>query len=217
MKTPFSWELFEKMPFVGIMRNIPVRHMDTIAEIYAGAGLTNLEITMNSDGAADAIARLSKAFAGRLNIGAGTVCTSGDLEIALEAGASFIVTPVIQEEVIQACVARSVPIFPGAYTPSEIYKAWTLGASMVKVFPATRLGPGYIKEVLAPLNQIKLLPTGGVDPENFTDFLKAGAKGFGMGSHLFPKHLIGQEDWEALRVLYDRLVKKYNSYDSEAI
>lgn len=212
MKTGFSWELFEKMPIVGIMRNIPVQHIDTIAGIYAESGLTNLEITMNSDRAADTIARLAKTFNGRLNIGAGTVCTPGDLTIALDAGAQFIVTPVIQEEVIRTCVSKSVPIFPGAYTPTEIYTAWSLGASMVKVFPATRLGAAYIKEVLAPLNQVKLLPTGGVDPENFTDFLIAGAKGFGMGSHLFPKTLIDRGDWKALAVLYAGLVNKYNSY-----
>lgn len=212
MTENFSWDLFEKMPIVGIMRNIAVQHIDTIATIYAESGLTNLEITMNSDQAAETIGRLAKAFRGRLNIGAGTVCTPGDLAVALDAGARFIVTPVIQKEVIKTCVARSIPIFPGAYTPTEIYTAWSLGASMVKVFPATRLGAGYIREVLAPLNQVKLLPTGGVDPENFTDFLKAGARGFGMGSHLFPKQLIEQEDWQGLRALYERLVKKFNSY-----
>src|SRR5690606_4889291 len=107
-------------------------------------------------------------------------------------------------------VSASIPVFPGAYTPTEIYRAWSLGASMVKVFPATRLGVEYIKEVLAPLNQIKLLPTGGVTPDNFSDFLKAGAKGFGIGSHLFPKHIIDKEDWDGLRTLYTDFVNKYN-------
>src|SRR5690606_18081736 len=105
---------------------------------------------------------------------------------ALDAGAQFVVTPITDEEVISACVERDIPIFPGAYTPTEIYKAWSLGASMVKVFPASKLGPDYIKEVLAPLQQIHLMPTGGVGLENMEAFYKAGAKGFGIGSQLIP-------------------------------
>jgi 2-dehydro-3-deoxyphosphogluconate aldolase/(4S)-4-hydroxy-2-oxoglutarate aldolase len=137
--------------------------MEKIAALFFENGFTTLEVTMNSPGAADMIRKLSTDYEDRLNIGAGTVCTIADLNEALAAGASFIVTPVLVEEVIIAAVERNVPIFPGAYTPSEIYRAWSLGASMIKVFPATKLGPEYIKDVLAPLPQIRLLPTGGVN------------------------------------------------------
>lgn len=203
MPATFSWPLFNAMPVVGIMRNIAPSHMEKIAGIYFENGFTTLEITMNSPGAAQMIRKLADAYEGKLNIGAGTVCTLKDLDEALEAGACFVVTPVIVEDVIGACVAKNIPVFPGAFTPTEIYKAWTLGASMVKVFPATKLGPEFIKDVLAPLPQIKLLPTGGVGAENFAAYMKAGALGAGAGSPLFPAQIIASEDWNALTGIWN--------------
>ena len=215
MNNSFSWKLFEKAPIIGILRNFPFRYVEKMAECYAGAGLTNLEVTMNSEGAAETIAFLKKSMKGRLNIGAGTLCTLEGLERALEAGSEFIVTPIIDEKVIRKCVDNSIPVFAGAYTPTEIYKAWSLGASMVKIFPATQLGPDYIKQVLAPLNQIKLLPTGGVSLDNMQDFFKAGAKGVGVGSQLIPGHLIKAEEWELLSSHFSEFLNKYKSFSDE--
>jgi 2-dehydro-3-deoxyphosphogluconate aldolase/(4S)-4-hydroxy-2-oxoglutarate aldolase len=95
-----------------------------------------------------------------------------------------------------------IPVFPGAYTPTEIYKANDSGASMVKVFPASKLGSGYIKELLGPFPHLKLLPTGGISLENMGDFMKAGAKGVGIGGHLFRREIIEQERWEDLRKIF---------------
>lgn len=212
MPHKFSPELFNRIPVVGILRNVPPLTVPTLARYYSEAGLTTLEVTMNSDEALTTITRLVQDFGGKLNIGAGTVCTLEDLDKALAAGAQFIVTPILQEEVIRACVQQQVPVFPGAYSPTEIYKAWHLGATMVKVFPATKLGASYIKEVLAPMSYLKLLPTGGVAPDNFTAFLKAGAAGLGMGSQLFPKQLIEEGAWEELSVLFRQLVTAYEAY-----
>lgn len=197
---------------MGILRNVPPLTVPTLARYYSEAGLTTLEVTMNSDEALTTITRLVQDFGGKLNIGAGTVCTLEDLDKALAAGAQFIVTPILQEEVIRACVQQRVPVFPGAYSPTEIYKAWHLGATMVKVFPATKLGASYIKEVLAPMSYLKLLPTGGVALDNFTEFLKAGAAGLGMGSQLFPKQLIEEGAWEELSVLFRQLVTAYHAF-----
>ena len=208
----FSFKLFDKMPLIGIMRNIPNAPLDTIGKIYYESGLTCLEVTMNSPNAENDITRLVDLYSGVLNIGAGTVCDMHDLENAIAAKAMFIVTPIINEEVIKACVNEKIPVFPGAYTPSEIYKAWSLGATMVKLFPASDLKPNYIKEVLAPLNKIKLLPTGGINLENFTHYLAAGANGVGIGSHFFPKAIIEQQDWMALRQIYSQFVSKYSNY-----
>jgi 2-dehydro-3-deoxyphosphogluconate aldolase/(4S)-4-hydroxy-2-oxoglutarate aldolase len=205
------------MPIVGILRNFPVDLMDSLAETYAKAGLTNLEITMNSAGVEETIAFLSQKFGDKLNIGAGTVCDTQDLEKALAAGAQFIVTPILDEEVIRECVRQQIPVFPGAYTPTEIYKAWKLGASMVKVFPASKLGPEYIKEVLAPLNTIKLMPTGGVTLDNCTDFLKAGAKGLGMGGQLFPKNLIEKQQWPQVKAVLEQFVLKVDAFRKSAM
>jgi len=197
--TKFSWTHFNAIPIVGIVRNLPMDCINDIAEAYADAGLTTIEITLNTPGALQAITDLRSFIGDRLNIGAGTVCSMEELDLAINAGAAFIVTPVINEPVISKCVANKITIFPGAYTPSEIYRAWSLGAEMIKVFPAATLGVDYIKDVLAPLNKIKLLPTGGVSKENFASFFKAGASGVGMGSNLFPRELIDKKDWKALR------------------
>ncbi|HEY8915635.1 MAG TPA: bifunctional 4-hydroxy-2-oxoglutarate aldolase/2-dehydro-3-deoxy-phosphogluconate aldolase [Chitinophaga sp.] len=212
MPHTFSPALFDQMPVVGILRNVPPLTVPVLARYYHAAGLTTLEVTMNSEEALTTITRLVQDFGGQLNIGAGTVCTPDDLEKALAAGAQFIVTPILQEEVIRACIQAKIPVFPGAYTPTEIYKAWHLGATMVKVFPATKLGASFIKEVLAPMDYLKLLPTGGVTPDNFTDFLDAGAKGLGMGSQLFSRQLIEEGEWEALSNIFKQVVERYNTY-----
>ncbi len=207
----FSWSLFDRMPVVGILRNI---HPDTVYRLvpaYQAAGLTTLEITMNTPGAASIIETLSRQYNGRLNIGAGTVRNTSDLEAALKAGAGFIVTPVLDEQVIKECVKLGIPVFPGAYTPTEIYRAWHLGAPVVKVFPATSLGAGYFKDVLAPLNDIKLMPTGGVSLDTIPGFHKAGAVAYGIGGPLFDKELIRKEDWEGL----ERHFRKFSTLVSE--
>ncbi len=194
----FSWSLFEQAPIVGILRNIDPTSIYQLLPGYQAAGLTTLEITMNTPGATSIIETLNSRYGGRLNIGAGTVKDLYDLESALKAGATFIVTPILDEQVIKECVHLDIPVFPGAYTPTEIYRAWHLGASVVKVFPATSLGAGYFKDVLAPLSDIKLMPTGGVSLDTIPGFHKAGAVAYGIGSPLFDKELIGKEDWEGL-------------------
>ncbi|WP_452228491.1 MULTISPECIES: bifunctional 4-hydroxy-2-oxoglutarate aldolase/2-dehydro-3-deoxy-phosphogluconate aldolase [unclassified Lacinutrix] len=209
--TSFSWELYYKAPIVGIVRSLPSETVKKIAEAYLEAGLHTIEITMNTEGAAEIIRDLRTSFP-NLNVGAGTVCNMGDLTKALDAGSQFIVTPIIDEEVIKTCVAKNVPVFPGAYTPSEIYKAWTLGASAVKIFPATQLGPQYIKDVLAPLNTIKLLPTGGVSKENIKAFFDAGAVGVGMGSSLLNKKCIQEEDFDGLKKYFISIKNEIQSF-----
>ena len=209
-KASFSWELFNKIPIIGIMRNLPAGRIIQIASLFAEAGLTNLEITLNSPGAPELIRELAKVFKDKINIGAGTVCSLAELDTALSAGAAFIVTPVVNEEIIQKCVSMAIPVFPGAYTPTEIYRAHVLGAAMVKVFPASALGPAYIRELSGPFPHFKLLPTGGISVENMEDYIKAGAKGLGIGSHLFPAELIQQERWYDLRQIFAK-VKAYYS------
>tara|TARA_R110002049_G_scaffold207188_2_gene377681 strand:- start:4497 stop:5141 length:645 start_codon:yes stop_codon:yes gene_type:complete len=210
MGTSYKEALFNKMPIVGILRNAPLETIEAFLPAYKKAGLTTLEITMNSDNVSEIIGYLSKNHPD-LNIGAGTVCTMEDLKKALTAGASFIVTPIIDDEVISYCKNHKIPVFPGAFTPSEIYNAAKLGATAVKVFPATQLGAGYIKDVLAPLNHLKLLPTGGVSLENIESFFKAGAMGVGMGGTLFDKKFIEKKDYDGLyshfKAICDKVTK----------
>jgi 2-dehydro-3-deoxyphosphogluconate aldolase/(4S)-4-hydroxy-2-oxoglutarate aldolase len=204
----FSRELFEKAPLVGIIRNVSPDDIKRILPIYREVGLTTIEITMNTPGAPDSIRYAIENEGEGLNIGAGTVCTKDDLEIALEAGAQFIVTPIINKKVIKSCVKKGIPVFPGAFTPTEIYNAWTLGATMVKIYPATSLGPEYIKDLKAPMRQLKLLPTGGVGLENMAAFLKAGANGLGIGGQLFDKKLIQDKNWDGLKEHFRQFVQK---------
>jgi 2-dehydro-3-deoxyphosphogluconate aldolase/(4S)-4-hydroxy-2-oxoglutarate aldolase len=208
----FSWDLFYRLPVVGILRGVEANIVSAIMPLYLQSGFTNIEITMNSAQAPETIEALATTYKTRLNVGAGTVCTEQDLEVALKAGASYVVTPIVHEKVITACVRQNIPVFPGAYTPTEIFTAWNLGASMVKVFPATTLGAGYIKEVKAPLNNIKLLPTGGVSAHNMADFFKAGADGVGMGSQLFPPHLLNKQDQNGLAEHFSQVYQAYRQY-----
>jgi len=209
-QTQFSATLFSKVPIIGIIRNIAANDVAAILPGYAEAGLTTIEITMNTAGAVDMIRYALQHYAGKLNIGAGTVCTEDELDKAITAGAQFIVTPVVNEKIIKKCLSLAIPIFPGAFTPTEIYNAWALGATMVKVFPCTLVRPGYIKEVKAPLNQIKLVPTGGINLDNILSFKKAGADGYGLGSHLFNSEMIKQQDWAGLKEHFMEFVKIVN-------
>lgn len=207
----FSWELFKKVPIIGIIRHLSTDEIRQILPVYQAAGLTTIEITMNTAGAETSIQEALNQYSNTLNVGAGTVCTEDDLEKALDAGAQFIVTPIINKKIIRTCAKKGIPIFPGAFTPSEIYKAWTLGASMVKVFPTTTLGPNYIKDLKAPLSQIDLVPTGGITLENMSDFLNAGASGLGIGSHLFNKVLIKKKDWDGLKGHFQKFVDQLST------
>lgn len=212
MSKKFKHELFDKIPVIGIMRNFPVEHTTKTVTKFHETGLTTLEVTLNSKDATQTIKQLVNDFGDTLNIGAGTVCSLNDLDAAIGAGSQFIVTPIINEEVIKKCVSLNIPIFPGAYTPSEIYKAWSLGATMIKLFPASSAGPSYFKDVLAPLNNVKLIATGGITLENFTQYLKAGAIGVGIGSNLFPKTIIDNGSWDELEKFYKKFVTDYNQY-----
>ena len=210
MRDRFSFPLFHKMPLIGILRGYSGDQVHNILQAGYQAGLTTFEITMNTEGVTKMIAAAARRYAGKMNIGAGTVCTPEDLEMALTAGAQFIVTPILDEEVIGLCKARSIPIFCGALTPTEIYRAWSLGADMVKLFPAELHGPAYLKSVLAPLNRISIVPTGGVGLHNMKEYWDYGAKGFGMGSQLLDKELIRQENWAGLENHFGRLCAHFH-------
>jgi 2-dehydro-3-deoxyphosphogluconate aldolase/(4S)-4-hydroxy-2-oxoglutarate aldolase len=169
---------------------------------------------MNSNGAEETIRHLSENYPS-LNIGAGTVCDKNDLKRAVKAGASFIVTPVVDEKVIKKCVKWGVPIFPGAFSPLEIYTASKYGATGVKVFPANHLGPSYIKDVLAPFQHLKLYPTGGVNLENISAYFKAGAKGLGMGGTLFLASLLETKDYENLGLHFEKVAQTVQAVRSK--
>ncbi|MES3017691.1 MAG: bifunctional 4-hydroxy-2-oxoglutarate aldolase/2-dehydro-3-deoxy-phosphogluconate aldolase [Bacteroidota bacterium] len=207
----FSWDAFKSVPVVGIIRGLTFDEIKEILPVYISSGLTTIEITMNTNAAAEIIKYAAVNYTGQLNVGAGTVCDEKGLHEATSAGAQFIVTPILNEGVIRSCVEQKIPIFPGAYTPTEIYRAWESGASMVKVYPATSLGSGYIKDVKAPLNHIKLMPTGGINKGNIAEFMKAGADALGVGGQLFDKELIMNKNWYGLEDHFNEFVNYFRS------
>lgn len=198
--------MFE-LPLIGILRGFSLAQLPPILAATEGGGLRNVEITMNSPGACEQIRRASET--GGLNVGAGTVTSLSLLQAALDAGAKFIVTPALNREVIRECVRQSVPVFPGAFSPTEMVEAWELGATMVKIFPADTGGPAFLRALRGPFPQIKFLPTGGVDLQTAADFLQAGAAGLGVGSPLFDKQRIDRCDWAWLRDQTSRFVRLF--------
>jgi 2-dehydro-3-deoxyphosphogluconate aldolase / (4S)-4-hydroxy-2-oxoglutarate aldolase len=134
-------------------------------------------------------------------IGAGTVLDGANARASIEAGAQFLVTPILAPDVIATGKAAHVPVVCGAYTPSEIWTAWQAGATLVKVFPSSGLGPGYFKDVLAPLPDLLLVPTGGVNLDTCGAYLAAGAYTVAVGSHLVHKDRIVAKDWAGLTAL----------------
>jgi 2-dehydro-3-deoxyphosphogluconate aldolase/(4S)-4-hydroxy-2-oxoglutarate aldolase len=158
--------------------------MRAVAALKAG-GLDVLEITMTVPGAIEVIRTLAREYGAETLIGAGTVLDPETAQACIGAGANFIVSPALNEETIQFCRAQDVVIFPGALTPTEVVRAWKVGADAVKVFPAGAVGgASYLRALKAPLPQIELVPTGGVSLITAADFIKAGAMALGVGADL---------------------------------
>ncbi|WP_134089195.1 bifunctional 4-hydroxy-2-oxoglutarate aldolase/2-dehydro-3-deoxy-phosphogluconate aldolase [Olivibacter sp. XZL3] len=167
---------------VAIIRGADPLDVVHIAQALYEGGIQLLEITMNSTEPLAAIERISNELGDKMVIGAGTVLDGDGVRNAQKAGAKFILSPIVDEEVITMTKSLGMVSIPGAYTATEIYRAYKFGADIIKVFPAT--SPSYIKDIAGPLPQIPLLPTGGITLENIGDFNKAGAAGFGVGSAL---------------------------------
>ena len=199
MPTSFDQSAFYQVPIIGILRGMKTADLPPVLEAYLKAGMTTIEITMNTPQAEEQIALAVDQFGDRLNIGAGTVRNIDEMEGALDAGASFVVTPNVDQEVITSCKHQEIPIFAGAFTPTEIYQAHQYGATMIKVFPASVLGPDYLKNVKGPLDTIELIATGGVTVQNMGAYLNAGAFGLGIGNTMFDRDLIHSGDWGKLQ------------------
>jgi len=161
---------------------------------------------MNSEDPTTLIAEIRRQVP-EVIVGAGTVMSEAEAAAALEGGAQFIVSPHLDEELVCYCTQRAVPVFPGAMTPTEVWRAHQVGATMVKLFPASSLGPDYIRALRGPLPQIDLLVTGGIDAGNVQAFLDAGAKGAAVGGRLFPRDALNAGDVSAVESEAARLVR----------
>ena len=167
------------------------------AKALAEGGLTSIELTMTTPGALRMLEKASAELPDFL-FGLGTVLDAETARAGILSGAKFVVTPALRPDVITLCRRYSVPIFCGAFTPTEIVNAWEAGADAAKVFPAEFFGPAYIKSIKAPLPHIELLPTGGVNAENVGEFLKAGAFATAAGSSLVDAKSLKEKNWAAI-------------------
>ncbi len=190
--------LVRERGIVAIVRGVEPEAASEIAEsLYAG-GIRLLEVTCNTAGFGEMIAMLGSRMAGRMVIGAGTVTTAGRCEQALAAGAEYMVAPDTNAEVIRYCVERDIAVFPGGQTATEILAAARLGARIVKVFPASAVGPGGIRQLRGPIDDVDFLAVGGVNLENMGDFIGAGCIGIAIGGSVIRKEIVARRDWARL-------------------
>ncbi|MEU4242318.1 bifunctional 4-hydroxy-2-oxoglutarate aldolase/2-dehydro-3-deoxy-phosphogluconate aldolase [Actinoplanes sp. NPDC026619] len=166
---------------VAILRAPTSDGFAAVAEVLLESGITALEVTLTSRGAIDALAGVRRQLPSSVTVGAGTVLSADDAKRAVDAGAEFLVSPHLDEELVRS---SPVPFYPGTATPTEMFRAYRAGAPLVKVFPAANLGPGFLRNVRGPLPQINVMPTGGIKIEDIADWLFAGAKAVGLGGPL---------------------------------
>lgn len=183
---------------VAIVRLDSAQHVLAVADALAQGGITVIEFTMTTPGALEVLRQASETMGGKVLLGAGTVLDPETARAAILAGARFIVSPTLSDRVIATCRRYSVVSIPGAYTPTEVLAAWERGADLVKIFPASSLGPQYLRDVLAPLPQVKLVPTGGVTLENAPDFIRAGAAAIAVGSSLVDRASVAAQAYDVL-------------------
>ncbi len=196
----------EQAGIVAIIRMKEPDKVRAVVDAIAEGGVRTLEVTMTVPGAVELIAQLAPTLPAGFVLGAGTVLDAETVARVADAGARFIVSPVFRPAVIAACHARGVAAMPGCFTPTEILEAWEAGADIVKVFPATALGPSYLKDVRAPLPQVKLMPTGGVTLDNAGEWIRAGAVAVGVGTALLDAKAIAAGDYRVLRANAERIV-----------
>src|SRR6516165_9185818 len=186
---------------VAVVRSPDSRQLVEVAKALADGGVSVMEITFTVPNALDVIRQVQQALGDRILLGAGTVLDSETARAAILAGAEFIVAPTLNLSVIQLCHRYDKLVLPGAFTPTEILTAWEAGADIVKVFPADVLGPTFFKAVKAPLPQVRMMPTGGVDLTTAATFLKAGACALGVGGQLVEAKAVAERNFDRLRDL----------------
>lgn len=193
---------------VAIVRLDDGEDLLNVAEALLNGGVSVIEFTMTTPGALDMISATAEQFGDDILIGAGTILDPETARAAILAGSEFIVTPTLNLDTIKLCRRYGKPIMPGALTPTEILTAWEAGGDIIKVFPAGQLGgPSYLKAILAPLPQIRVAPTGGVNAENAADYLAAGAVGVGVGGNLVSKSAVQSKNWSVITDEAKRLVE----------
>ena len=198
MKQGQCLDLMRSTGVIAIMRANSSEQLIRAADAIREGGVRVIEVTMTTPGALSVIEQAVSRYGEDVLFGAGTILDAESARAAILAGAQFIVSPSFKASLVEICRRYSVPVIPGAYTPTEVLTAWECGADMVKVFPASFGGPALIKAIKAPLPQVELVPVGGVNLDTTADFIRAGAAAVGVGSALINQRLLDSGDFGAL-------------------
>jgi 2-dehydro-3-deoxyphosphogluconate aldolase/(4S)-4-hydroxy-2-oxoglutarate aldolase len=196
---------------VAVVRSPDGGPLVEVARALADGGVTAIEITMTVPDALDVVRQVRRALGERILLGAGTILDPETARAALLAGAEFLVAPTLNLDVIRLCRRYDKVVMPGAFTPTEILTAWEAGADVVKVFPADVVGPAFFRAVRAPLPQVRLMPTGGVDLTTAGVFLRAGACCLGVGGQLVEPKAVAARDFDRIH----ELARKYTAIVAE--
>ncbi len=192
---------------IAIIRSDRPQGLFETANALADGGVKALEITLTTPGALEAISNLASASKGKFVVGAGSVLDAESARAAILAGAEFLVMPNLNIDAIELAKRYGLIICPGALTPTEIVTAQQAGADLIKIFPASTFGPGYIKAIRGPLPQVRLVPVGGMNLENIGYYFRAGASAVGVGGSLVNSKLIAKGNWAAITDLARQYVQ----------
>lgn len=183
---------------VAVIRADSSAQLMNVADALVKGGAPTMEVTMTTPNALQVISDVRAKFGDAICMGVGTVLDTETARAAILAGAEYVVTPTMNVEVIKLCRRYAKPIIAGAYTPTEALTAWEAGADFIKIFPADQLGPNYIKALKAPLPQLEIIPTGGVDLNTAGNFIKAGCAAVAAGSSFVSREILKSQDWPEL-------------------
>lgn len=191
---------------IAVVRTDRAEQVLSVCEALLAGGVIAVEITLTVPNALEAIRAACGRFGERGLIGAGTVLTGESCRAVVGAGAEFVVSPITRAEIVAAAHAADRPVMLGAYTPTEAQLAFEMGADFIKLFPADKLGPSYVRSLRAPLPHLRIVPTGGVDLRTAGDFLRAGCVALGVGSSLLSAEILKTSNWAELTRLAGEFV-----------
>ncbi|MDQ0867486.1 bifunctional 4-hydroxy-2-oxoglutarate aldolase/2-dehydro-3-deoxy-phosphogluconate aldolase [Arthrobacter globiformis] len=181
----------QQNPIVAVLRAHHARDYAPVIDALLTGGIRSIELTLSTGGVFETLPGLLDRFGTDADIGIGTITTPEETARALDGGASFVVTPVTDTDIVAACAARNVPVYPGGLTPTELLAGWKAGATAVKIFPASTVGPYYLAQLRGPFPDLEVIPSGGVGIPEAPGWITAGALAVSVGGPLLQDAFTG--------------------------